>query len=491
MSGILKDKNLMRSHLIKKSFVIVFFLSILMPTGVFAKEAPSSFADLAEKLMPSVVNISATRVVETRPQTPFPFQFPPGSPFEDFFKEFNKQQQTPQKRQSTALGSGFVISADGIVITNNHVIQGSEGIFVKFTNNKEYEAKVIGTDPVSDIAVLQIQSKDKFKPVTFADSDKARVGEWVMAIGNPFGLGGTVTSGIISAINRDIQMGRYDNFIQTDASINQGNSGGPLFNMNGEVVGINTAIFSQSGGSVGIGFAIPSTFAKNVIAQLREFGETRRGWLGVRIQEVTKEIADSLGMKEAIGALVADVNDKSPAKTSGVKEGDVIIEFNGIKIDTMRKLPKVVADAPVGKKAIFKIWRDKKIIEKTIVLGRLEDSEEFKEKVEPKKLEKQEDLLLKSLGAKVRNVNDQDVSSRKLPTGKNGVIIQEIIEDGALFDSTIQVGDVVVALQNIKIINVADFSEKLEKLIKAGSKSLLLTVIDSQNRSRYVGVKVK
>jgi periplasmic serine protease, Do/DeqQ family len=356
--------------------------------------------------------------VETRPQTPFPFQFPPGSPFEDFFKEFNKQQQTPQKRQSTALGSGFVISADGIVITNNHVIQGSEGIFVKFTNNKEYEAKVIGTDPVSDIAVLQIQSKDKFKPVTFADSDKARVGEWVMAIGNPFGLGGTVTSGIISAINRDIQMGRYDNFIQTDASINQGNSGGPLFNMNGEVVGINTAIFSQSGGSVGIGFAIPSTFAKNVIAQLREFGETRRGWLGVRIQEVTKEIADSLGMKEAIGALVADVNDKSPAKTSGVKEGDVIIEFNGIKIDTMRKLPKVVADAPVGKKAIFKIWRDKKIIEKTIVLGRLEDSEEFKEKVEPKKLEKQEDLLLKSLGAKVRNVNDQDVSSRKLPTGK-------------------------------------------------------------------------
>jgi serine protease Do len=286
-------------------------------------------------------------------------------------------------------------------------------------------------------------------------------------------------------------MGRYDNFIQTDASINQGNSGGPLFNMNGEVVGINTAIFSQSGGSVGIGFAIPSTFAKNVIAQLREFGETRRGWLGVRIQEVTKEIADSLGMKEAVGALVADVNDKSPAKTSGVKEGDVIIEFNGIKIDTMRKLPKVVADAPVGKKAIFKIWRDKKIIEKTIVLGRLEDSEEFKEKVEPKKLEKQEDLLLKSLGAKVRNVNDQDVSSRKLPTGKNGVIIQEIIEDGALFDSTIQVGDVVVALQNIKIINVADFSEKLEKLIKAGSKSLLLTVIDSQNRSRYVGVKVK
>ena len=362
----------MRSYLIKKSFVIVFFLSILMPTGVFAKEAPASFADLAEKLMPSVVNISATRVVETRPQTPFPFQFPPGSPFEDFFKEFNKQQQTPQKRQSTALGSGFVISADGIVITNNHVIQGSEGIFVKFTNNKEYEAKVIGTDPVSDIAVLQIQSKDKFKPVTFADSDKARVGEWVMAIGNPFGLGGTVTSGIISAINRDIQMGRYDNFIQTDASINQGNSGGPLFNMNGEVVGINTAIFSQSGGSVGIGFAIPSTFAKNVIAQLREFGETRRGWLGVRIQEVTKEIADVEKLKNTEGALVASVGEKSPAEKAGLQPGDIILKFDGQKIDTMRTLPKLVSRTEVGKTVELEIWRDKKLITKKLTLGRLE-----------------------------------------------------------------------------------------------------------------------
>lgn len=475
-----------------KIFLVVFFsFNLFFISHSFSKGAPESFADLAEKLMPSVVNIAATRVVETRAQSPFPFQFPPGSPFEDFFKEFNQQQGAPQKRKSSALGSGFVISQDGIVITNNHVIQGSEGILVKFTDGKEYEAKLIGTDPVSDIAVLKIQSSNKFKPVALGDSGKARVGDWVLAIGNPFGLGGTVTTGIISAINRDINMGRYDNFIQTDASINQGNSGGPLFNMNGEVVGINTAIFSQSGGSVGIGFAIPANFAKNVIEQLRKYGETRRGWLGVRIQEVTKEIADSLGMKEEIGALVADVNEKSPAKKAGIKEGDVIIEFNGIKIDTMRKLPKVVGEAPVGKEATLKIWRDKKIVNKTIVLGRLEDTDEFKTKSAPQKLEKKDDVLLKSLGAKVRDVTSQDVSSRKLPTGKNGVIIQEIDADGALADTTIQVGDVIVALQNNKIANAVDFENKIKKLINSGNKSLLLTVIDSQNRSRYVGVKIK
>jgi serine protease Do len=479
-------------HFFKKIKIIrIVFLTLLLfsSSAVISKEAPSSFADLAEKLMPSVVNISATRVVETRSQTPLPFQFPPGSPFEDFFKEFN-QQQNPQKRKSTALGSGFVISEDGIVITNNHVIQGSEGIVVRFTNKKEYEAKLIGTDPVSDLAVLKIQSKDKFKPVALGDSNKARVGDWVLAIGNPFGLGGTVTTGIISAINRDINMGRYDNFIQTDASINQGNSGGPLFNMKGEVVGINTAIFSNSGGSVGIGFAIPSSFAKKVIDQLTVYGETRRGWLGVRIQEVTKEIADSLGMKEAMGALVADVNPNSPAKKAGVQDGDVIVEFNGVKIDTMRKLPKVVGESPVGKSATFKVWRNKKIITKTIVLGRLEDTEEFKKKSKSKKVEKKKDTLLKSLGAKVRNITDQDIASRKLSSDIGGVIIQEIQADGALSDTPIQVGDIIVGLKNEKVKNVSDFEDKLKKIIKSGNTSILLTVIDSKNRSRYVGVKI-
>ena len=246
------------------------------------------------------------------------------------------------------------------MITNNHVIQNAEGIFVKFTDGKEYEAKLIGTDPVSDIAVLKIQSDRKFPAVNFANSDEAKVGDWVIAIGNPFGLGGTVTQGIVSAINRDINMGRYDNFIQTDASINQGNSGGPLFNMDGEVLGINTAIFSNSGGSVGIGFAIPSNFAKNVIDQLIKFGETKRGWLGVRIQTVTKEIADSLGLKEAIGALITDINKGSPADKAGLNSGDIIIEFNGKKVKTTRDLQRLVGEAPVGKAANLKIWRDKK-----------------------------------------------------------------------------------------------------------------------------------
>ena len=470
----------------KKFLVILISVFFISPTSIFAKTVPASFADLAEKLMPSVVNISATRVVETRPQSQFPFQFPPGSPFEEFFKEFN-QQQTPQKRKSTALGSGFVISEDGIVITNNHVIQGSEGILVRFTNDKEYEAKLIGTDPVSDIAVLKINSKDKFKPVPLGDSGKARVGDWVLAIGNPFGLGGTVTSGIISAINRDINMGRYDNFIQTDASINQGNSGGPLFNLQGEVVGINTAIFSQSGGSVGIGFAIPSNFAKNVIDQLQKYGETRRGWLGVRIQVVTQEIADSLGMKEAIGALVADVNENSPAQKAGLKDGDVIIEFNGIKIDTMRKLPKVVGEAPVGKAANIKIWRDKKVLSKTVVLGRLEETAEFKEKQVPAKVA---DTSVESLGIKVRNLNEKDMAARKIKD-KNGVIIQEVDVNGPMSDAAVSVGDIIIALQNKKIKDVSDFDQKVKKEIKSGSKSLLLTILDSQNRSRYVGVKIK
>jgi serine protease Do len=478
----------MRSYWNSKKIFLVILISVffISPTSIFAKTVPASFADLAEKLMPSVVNISATRVVETRPQSQFPFQFPPGSPFEEFFKEFN-QQQTPQKRKSTALGSGFVISEDGIVITNNHVIQGSEGILVRFTNDKEYEAKLIGTDPVSDIAVLKINSKDKFKPVPLGDSGKARVGDWVLAIGNPFGLGGTVTSGIISAINRDINMGRYDNFIQTDASINQGNSGGPLFNLQGEVVGINTAIFSQSGGSVGIGFAIPSNFAKNVIDQLQKYGETRRGWLGVRIQVVTQEIADSLGMKEAIGALVADVNENSPAQKAGLKDGDVIIEFNGIKIDTMRKLPKVVGEAPVGKAANIKIWRDKKVLSKTVVLGRLEETAEFKEKQVPAKVV---DTSVESLGIKVRNLNEKDIAARKIKD-KNGVIIQEVDVNGPMSDAAVVVGDIIIALQNKKIKDVSDFEQKVKKEIKSGSKSLLLTILDSQNRSRYVGVKIK
>jgi len=320
-----------------------------------SKPVPDSFADLADQLMPSVVNISTTQTVRTTTNQ-FPFQFPPGSPFGEMFKDFER----PTERKASSLGSGFIIDTKGTVITNNHVISGADDILVR-AGDKEYKAKVIGADPYMDIAVLKMETKDQFKPVSFGDSDKARVGDWAVAIGNPFGLGGTVTAGIISARNRDINLTRYDDFIQTDASINQGNSGGPLFNLKGEVIGINTAIIAPGqSGSIGIGFAIPANAASNVIDQLTKFGETKRGWLGVRIQEVTKEIAEVEKLKKDNGALVASVGENSPADKAGIKAGDIILNFDGKKIDTMRTLPKIVASTEVGKSVEIEIWRNKK-----------------------------------------------------------------------------------------------------------------------------------
>ena len=355
----------------KLFFLFIFFYFIFNIEGR-AKNPPASFADLVERLMPSVVNISTTQTIKTQ-TNPFPFQFPPGSPFEEMFKEFQK----PTERKATSLGSGFIITKDGIVVTNNHVIANAEDIVVS-VNNKEYQAKVLGADPYSDIAVLKIESSESFKTVEFGNSDKARVGDWVVAIGNPFKLGGTVTSGIISARNRDINLTRYDDFIQTDASINQGNSGGPLFNMEGDVIGINTAIISPSGASSGIGFAIPSNYASIIIAQLIEYGETKRGWIGVRIQQVTKEIAVTAGLNEPRGAFIGGISEDGPAKKAGIKIGDIILEFNGEKIQTMRNLPKIVANTKPNKKVSVKIWRDKKLITKRLTLGRMESAKDFK-----------------------------------------------------------------------------------------------------------------
>ncbi|MDC3071835.1 trypsin-like peptidase domain-containing protein, partial [Candidatus Pelagibacter sp.] len=323
-------------------FILSFVLFLNLEVYCFSQNKPESFADLAEKLMPSVVNISTTTIITTQ-SNPFPFQFPPGSPFEDMFKEFG----APQERKSSALGSGFIIDEKGIVITNNHVIQDAEDIIIRVNGDKEFKANVIGADPLSDIAVLQLDTDEKFIPVKFGDSDKARIGDWVIAIGNPFGLGGTVTSGIISARNRSIGLSRYEDYIQTDASINSGNSGGPLFDMNGDVIGINTAILGRNG-SIGIGFSIPSNSAKIVIDQLIEFGETKRGWLGVRIQDVTKEIADVEKLDEPRGALVASVAQNSPSDKAGVKAGDIILEFDGEKIQEMKQLPMIVARTKVG-----------------------------------------------------------------------------------------------------------------------------------------------
>ena len=467
-------------RILKKITIILLILSFSSNTS--ANTRPDSFADLAEKLMPSVVNISTTQTVRTTTNQ-FPFQFPPGSPFEDMFKEF----QRPTERKASSLGSGFIIKKEGIVVTNNHVIANAEDIIVRI-GDKEFKAEVLGSDPYADVAVLKIKNaKTDFKIVEFGDSDKARVGDWVVAIGNPFGLGGTVTSGIISARNRDINLTRYDDFIQTDASINQGNSGGPLFNMDGEVLGINTAIFSNSGGSVGIGFAIPSNFAKNVIDQLIKFGETKRGWLGVRIQTVTKEIADSLGLKEAIGALITDINKGSPADKAGLNSGDIIIEFNGKKVKTTRDLQRLVGEAPVGKAANLKVWRDKKEISKTVVLGRLEDTAEFKNKIPAKSKEQ----TLSSLGIDVRDIKEEDKKNRNKLEKKSGVIIQKIDPNGAMALLPVRPGDAIISLQNNSIKNVKDFEKQLKKQIKSGKKTLLLTIIDLQNTTRYIGVKIK
>ena len=466
--------------LIKKLFIVLLVLNANFLNS--AKAIPDSFADLAEKLMPSVVNISTTQTVKTS-SNQFPFQFPPGSPFEEMFKDF----QRPTERKASSLGSGFIIKENGTVITNNHVIAGADDILIK-VNSKEYNATVIGADPYMDIAVLKMDTKDKFTTVGFGDSDKARVGDWVVAIGNPFGLGGTVTSGIISARNRDIGMTRYDDFIQTDASINQGNSGGPLFNLKGEVVGINTAIIAPGqSGSIGIGFAIPSNAASKVIDQLVNYGETRRGWLGVRIQEVTKEISEAVGLKKPEGALVASVGEKSPADKAGIKAGDIILEFDGKKIDKMRTLPRVVANTKVGKNVKVQIWRNKKLISKDLKLGRLESSEEFKEKKSQQK--RTEELEIEKLKITVRDLNKEDISSRDLKITK-GVVITEISNASPL-KGKLNINDIIIEVKRTPITKSSDLKNLIEKITKQGDKNLLLSIIDNNNRRRYIGVKLK
>jgi len=467
-----------------KIILSIALILILFNSKSFAREIPETFADLAEKLMPSVVNISTTQTVKTNSNV-FPFQFPPGSPFEDMFKEF----QRPTERKASSLGSGFVINKNGTIITNNHVIANAEDILVK-VNGKDYKAKVLGADPLADIAVLKINSNESFIPVSFGDSDQSRVGDWVIAIGNPFGLGGTVTSGIISARNRDINLTRYDDFIQTDASINQGNSGGPLFNLKGEVIGINTAIIAPGqSGSIGIGFAIPANAASNVIDQLIKFGETRRGWLGVRIQEVTKEIAEVEKLKTAKGALVASVSQNSPADRSGIKAGDIILEFDGKEIKTMRSLPKVVGATKVGKSVQLKIWRNKKLITKRLTLGRLESSSEFKDKKENLP-QKNKEFEIEKLKITVRDLNLKDIELRKLARNTKGSVILEISNRSPLI-GLLNVNDIILEVQKKPINSSSNFNKMVNEIVKQRNTSLLLTVINSSNQRRYLGVKVK
>ena len=464
----------------------IFFLTLLVinfSSFVSAQNAPESFADLAERLMPSVVNISTTQTIVTN-VNPYPFQFPPGSPFEDMFKELS----TPQKRKASALGSGFIIDAKGIVVTNNHVIKDAEDIIIRVegdTEYIEYKAKVIGADPLSDIAVLKIESNDKFLPVKLGDSDKARIGDWVIAIGNPLGLSGTVTSGIISARNRNIGLSRYEDYIQTDASINQGNSGGPLFNMEGDVIGINTAILGREG-NIGIGFAIPSNSAKKVIDQLIEFGETKRGWLGVRIQHVTKEIADVEKLDEPRGALVASVAENSPSDKAGIKAGDIILEFDGTDIKEMTELPKIVAQTEVGKTVEVKIWRNKKELTKKITLGRLETSEDFiseKKETDPNISE------IESLKITVRVLNTKDIENRKLPKNTSGLVITGIKKDSLLINY-LRVNDIILEAQKNKIKSIEDLEIVVNNVLQSDEKTILFVIYNNQNQRRYIGIKL-
>ena len=464
-------------RLISKYFILIIFSLGIFNKG-YSNEIPGSFADLAEKLMPSVVNISTTTTITSK-SNPFPFQFPPGSPFKDMF------EGTPQERQTSALGSGFIIDENGIVITNNHVIKGADDIYVKANGDKDYKATIIGADPLSDIAVLKIETKDKFKPVKFGNSDKARIGDWVVAIGNPFGLGGTVTAGIVSARNRSIGLSRYEDYIQTDASINQGNSGGPLFNLDGDVIGINTAILGQSG-SIGIGFAIPSNSAQKVIDQLIKFGETKRGWLGVRIQVVTGEIAESLKLDKPRGALVASVAKGSPSNKGGIKDGDVILEFDGKLINEMKELPKIVAETAVGKKVQVKIWRNNKELTKEITLGRLETSDDFAAQETKPKLPKVS--YIEGLKIKVRLLTKEEIQQRNLPSNTTGVVITEIDQNSPI--NYLKVNNIIVEAQKKKIKTIGELNNLVKIAQRKPEKNILIAIFNNQNQKRYIGVKL-
>ena len=469
------------SNLIGTSFFILFFsISI-----VHAKSAPDSFADLAEKLSPSVVNISTTTVIEQRTRE-MP-SFPPGSPFEDFFKQFEKPNG--KKRKAQSLGSGFIIDDTGYVITNNHVIDNAEKIMVILYDDTSFEAKVVGKDPKTDVALLKIEPKDtKLKAVKFGNSNDLRVGDWVMAIGNPFGFGGTVTAGIVSARGRNLS-GSYDDYIQTDASINRGNSGGPLFDMNGRVVGINTAIFSQSGGSVGIGFAVSSNLAKQVTDQLKQFGRTKRGWLGVLIQEISTEIADSLGMKVAKGALVSSATEDGPAEKAGVKTGDVILKFNNIEIENMKELPKVVAGTPVGKSVPLVILRNGKEFTLNVTLGELELAE--KENLigqTSSKNTKSKDYA--KLGFVAEGLNSENKLKFKLKNIDKGVVITSVKDNSSAQDAGLSAGMVIVRVGQIEVDSLSVIDEAIKNALKQKRKALLL-LVKVENGSRFVALELK
>jgi serine protease Do len=490
---------------------VAIVLALMAPGDAGAQSArgnrgsagPESLADLAEKLLPTVVNISTTSAPQQasrrgqqrgeRETVPMP-QFPPGSPFEEFFKEFFDRQERergdrPQQgRRSTSVGSGFIIDAAGIVVTNNHVIAEADEVRVTLHDETTLEATIIAKDPKTDLAVLKLKTERKLPTVKWGNSDRTRVGDWVMAIGNPFNLGGTVTVGIISARGRNINAGPYDDFLQTDAPINRGNSGGPMFNMEGEVIGINTAIFSPSGGSVGLGFAIPAALARPVIEQLIEHGKPRRGWLGVRIQTVTDEIAESLGLGEAKGALVAGVTDDGPAKVAGIESGDIILSFDGKDVKEMRRLPRYVAETKIGKSSKVVVWRKGKQMTFDVKVGELPEDEQRVAAVDPKtRSEKTE--TLGALGLTLSGVNQEMKQRFSLAEGTRGVVVTDVVKDSPAAEKGIKPGDVIVEVAQEEVASPADVADKVKKIQDGKRKSVLL-LIQSGEDLRFVALRL-
>ncbi|WP_150525481.1 Do family serine endopeptidase [Roseibium sediminis] len=465
------------------------------PMGTVHAQGPVSVADLAEELADAVVNISTSQKVEGRRSVPMP-QVPEGSPFQEFFEEFfNKQNRDDDRpRRVQSLGSGFVIDGEqGIIITNNHVIEGADEITANFNDGTKLKAELIGTDEKTDIAVLKVKPEKPLKAVQFGDSEAKRVGDWVMAIGNPFGLGGTVTVGIISARNRDINSGPYDNFIQTDAAINRGNSGGPLFDMEGNVIGINTAIISPSGGSIGIGFAIPSKTATRVISQLREFGETRRGWLGVRIQEVTDEIAESLGMDETMGALVAGVNEEGPAASADIQPGDVIVEFDGQPISSMRELPRIVAETAIGKEVAVVVFRKGEKVTVGVTLGRLEEAAAQTDQGEDETVDPAApaDEPSEILGMMLVQLDDALRAEFNIDEDIEGVLVKGVVPGSSAEEKRVQAGDVIKEVAQETVRTPADVQAELKKLKEAGRRSALLLLSNQTGELRFVPVRIE
>ena len=453
-------------NLIKmRNFLFSLIVIFTIISNANARSAPESFADLVEDLIPAVVSIASKTIIENKSQQPIP-RFPEGSPFDEFFKDF----QSPSQRPMIGLGSGFIIDNSGVVVTNNHVIEGADEITIIMFDKQEFTAELLGRDPKADLAVLKFDpGKIELNTINWGDSDQARVGDWTIAIGNPLGLGGTVTAGIVSAISRDIGNGPYVKFIQTDASINRGNSGGPLFNIDGEVIGINTAIMSQSGGSIGLGFAIPANSAKKIIKQLQEFGRTKRGWLGVQITPVSKEISESLGLPDEKGAFISYIDPEGPSNSAGIQEGDVILKFNEIEIIKMIDLPRVVAESDIGSVASVELWRKNRIITIKVELGELPEKSYVKRNDIKENGEK---YYVDSLGLTIA------------PTSKkNGVAVIKVDSNSKLI-----LGDIIIEINREPITTAEGFLELVEIIKKTGRNSLLLKII-REEKSLWITIQ--